>query len=160
MPILYKIFSFIISLFAFFIAMALLILIPVSLAMPPLWFPVFLFVAIVLYTWFSIKMQRLVFIRGEVVKASLKDWVKVNGYVAIVFSILNITPMLALLKNPDAYLASMRETMKQLGPQYQQNFTTQTATTLAIVMIIYLTVLFAHVLWTFTLIKKHEEHFQ
>ena len=105
-------------------------------------------------------MQRLVFIRQEVVKASLKDWVKVNGYVAIVFSILNIPPMLALLKNPDAYLASMKDTMKQLGPQYQQNFTTQSAIALSVIMIIYLIVLFAHVLWTFALIKKHEEHFQ
>jgi len=160
MTILYRIFSFIISLFAFFIAFALLILIPISLAMPPLWFPVFLFVAIVLYTWFSLKVQRLVFMRHEVVKSSLKDWVKVNGYVAIVFSILNIPPMLALLKNPNAYIASMRETMKQLGPQYQQNFTTQSAITLAVIMIVYLIVLFAHVLWTFALIKKHDEHFQ
>ena len=160
MTILYRIFSFIISFFAFFIALALLILVPISLAVPPLWFPVFLFAAIVLYTWFSIKVQRLVFIRHVVVRASLKDWVKVNGYVAIVFSILNIQPMLALLKNPDTYIASMKEAMKQLGPQYQQNFNTHTAVIMSVVMIVYLIVLFAHVLWTFALIKKHEEHFQ
>jgi hypothetical protein len=160
MTIIYRILSLIISIFAFFIALSLILLIPASLVMPPFWLPVFLLVAVVLYTWFSNKFQRLVLRQKEVVRTSLKDWVKVNGYVAVAFSILSLPGSIALVKNPSTYIANMHEMMGKMGNQAQQSFSERSAIILALVMILYFAILLVHVLWTFALIKRHEEYFQ
>lgn len=160
MEILYKVLSIVISLFAAIFALALLFIIPVSLAVPPLWLPTFLIAAIILYTWFSNKFQKQVLVRHETVKASLRDWIRVNGFVAIGFSILNITSMLALLRNPGQYIAQMKEAFEQLGPEYEQKFKPENLSILAVIMTIYMIALLIHVLWTFSLLKKHQEHFQ
>lgn len=160
MTILYRVLGFIINVFALFIAMALVFIIPASLTVPPLWLPVFMFVAIVLYTWFSQKFQRLVLIQQKPVRASLRDWIRVNGFVTIVSCILNISPIIALLRNPAAYIAAMKAALTQLGPQYEQSFKPESLTSVAIVMVVYLLILLVHVLWTFALIKKNREFFQ
>jgi len=160
MTILYRIFSLIISIFAFFISLSLLLLIPASLVMPPVWLPIFLLVAVVLYTWFSNKFQRLVLRHNEVVRTSLRDWVKVNGYVTIVFSLLSLPGAFALLKNPDVYMANMTEMMGKMANHSSQVFTERSAIILASIMIIYFLILLVHVFWTFALIKKNEQYFQ
>lgn len=160
MAILYRILSFIITIFAFFIALSLVMLIPVSLVTPAFWLPVFLLVAVVLYTWFSNKFQRLVLRKEEVVRASLKDWIKVNGYVTIGFSILSLPNAIALVKNPGFYIANMQDMMQSMGNKTTAQFSERSAVILAIVMILYFSILIAHALWTFALMKKHEEYFQ
>lgn len=160
MTLVYRVLGFIINVFALFIALALVIIIPASVSLPPLWLPVFMFVSIVLYTWFSRKFQRVVLIEHQVVAKSLRDWVRVNGFVAIASSILNIPPMIAFLRNPTGYIAYMKEVVKNLGPQYQQSFKPESLTSVAIVIFIYQLVLLVHVLWTFVLLKKYKEYFQ
>ncbi|MGI8633876.1 MAG: hypothetical protein ACR2KZ_00595 [Segetibacter sp.] len=160
MAIIYRILSLIINIFSFFIAVTLILLIPASLVMPPFWLPVFLLVAVVLYTWFSNKFRRLVLRQKEVVRTSLKDWVKVNGYVTIVFSILSLPGAIALLRNPAVYMANMYEMMGKMGNHSSQAFTERSAIILALIMIFYFLILLVHVFWTFALIRKHAQYFQ
>jgi hypothetical protein len=128
--------------------------------MPPIWLPIFLLVAVVLYTWFSNKFQRLVLKHNEVVRTSLRDWVKVNGYVTIVFSLLSLPGAFGLVKNPAVYMANMSEMMGKMGNHSSQAFTERSAIILALVMIFYFLILLVHVFWTFALIKKNEQYFQ
>jgi hypothetical protein len=160
MTILYRILSFFINLFAFFIAFALFIIIPVSLAVPAMWLPVFLLVAIVLYAWFSTRFRVLVLMRRQTVKHSLRDWIRVNGFVAIAFSFLNILSTISLLRNPALFINAMQEMMNQFDNKLNNGITAENVNTLAVIMLIYFTGLFIHVLWTFALMKKHQEYFQ
>ena len=160
MTIIYRILSFLINLVALLFAVSLIIIIPVSLTFPALWFPAFLIIAIVLYTWFSNKFQQKVLLQRQVVKLSLRDWIRVNGFVAIGFSFLNITPVISLLKDPSAYIKSSKEMMKNIKPGYEDNFKDENVNILGIVMLIYIIALLVHVLWTFALLKKNKDFFQ
>ncbi|MEJ7677802.1 MAG: hypothetical protein WKG06_08030 [Segetibacter sp.] len=46
---------------------------------------------------------------------SLRDWIRVNGFVAIVFSLLNIPAIINLIRNPAAYFEATKEFAKQFG---------------------------------------------
>jgi hypothetical protein len=90
----------------------------------------------------------------------LRDWIRVNGFVAIAFSILNIPPIITLLRNPAAYIASTREMLKQFGESYQKSFREENVYVLGYIMLVYMVALLIHVLWTFALIKRNKEFFQ
>lgn len=144
----------------FFIAISLIVIIPILIIVPVLWLPLFLIIAVVLYTWFSNKFRQKVLIRKEVANHSLRDWIRVNGYVAIVFGILNIPALITLISNPAGYMETTKEFTKQFGQDFEQNFRTENINILTSVMLLYLVVLLVHVFWTFALIKKNKEYFQ
>lgn len=160
MLIIYRILSFFINLVGFFVAVSLVIIIPVFIMVPVLWLPMFLIITVVLYTWFSNRFSRKVLLRKEIVNHSLRDWIRVNGFVAIVFSLLNIPSIINLIRNPAGYFEATKEFSKQFGQGSAQNFKIENIQVLTTVMLIYFIALFAHVFWTFALIKKNEDYFQ
>ena len=160
MNIIYQILSFIINVVGIFILMALFFILPLSLAAPAMWFPTFILAAIILYTWFSGRFRHKVLQKQEAVQPSLRDWIRVNGFVAIFFCFLNIPTTIAVLMSPLRFADAMRETLKQFGEKYEQSFKPENLTAASIVMLIYFIVLLVHVLWTFSLMKKHRNFFQ
>lgn len=160
MPIIYRILSFFINLIGFFIAIALIVIIPIFITVPVLWLPMFLIIAVVLYTWFSNKFRQKVLVRKKLVNHSLHDWIRVNGFVAIVFSLLNIPSIINLIRNPASYFEATKEFGKQLGQGAGANLKIENIQVLTSVMLVYFIALFVHVFWTFTLLKKNKEYFQ
>lgn len=160
MLIIYTILSFFINLIGFFIAVALVIIVPVFITVPVLWLPMFLIIAVVLYTWFSNRFRQKVLMRKEMVNHGLRDWIRVNGFVAIIFTMLNIPAIINLIRNPANYMEATKELTKQLGQGSGQNLKTENVYILTSVMLVYFIALFVHVFWTFTLMKKNEEYFQ
>jgi len=160
MLIVYTILSFFINIIGFFMAIALIVIIPIFITIPVLWLPMFLIIAVVLYTWFSNKFRQKVLVRREVVNHGLRDWIRVNGFVAIVFSLLNIPSIINLIRNPASYFEATKEFAKQLGQGAGQNLKIENIQVLTSVMLLYFIALFVHVFWTFTLIKKNIENFQ
>jgi hypothetical protein len=160
MTMAYTILSFFINLIGFFIAIALLVIVPIFITVPVLWLPLFLIIAVVLYTWFSNRFRQKVLIRKEVVNHGLRDWIRVNGFVAIVFSLLNIPSIISLIHNPGGYVEATKEFSKQLGPAAGQNLKIENVQVLTSVMLVYFITLFVHVFWTFALLKKTKEYFQ
>ena len=160
MQIIYRILSFFINLIGFFIAVALIVIIPIFITIPVLWLPMFLIIAVVLYTWFSNRFRQKVLMRKEVVNHGLHDWIRVNGFVAIIFSLLNIPSIINLIRNPASYFEATKEFAKQLGQGAGQNLKIENVQVLTSVMLLYFIALFVHVFWTFTLIKKNKEYFQ
>lgn len=158
--IIYRIIGFFINLIGLLIAVSLLVIVPMFIVVPILWLPMFLIIAVVLYTWFSSRFRKKVLVKEEMVPRSLRDWIKVNGYVAIVFTFINIPPVITLIRNPATYLEATKEFTKQLGQNMQQGFKQETLHTISYVMLVYLIALLVHVLWTFALVRKHEEHFE
>ncbi len=160
MTFIYRILSFYIDLFSFLFAASLFILLPLALTAPALLLPVFVVVAVVLYSWFSRQFRHKVLQRHLQVKHTLRDWVRVNGFVAIIFSVLNIPSVIALLRNPSFILSNLKEMMKQYPEKMQQEIPMSSINTAGYIMLSYFIVLLIHVLWTFALLKKHESFFE
>lgn len=156
----YKILSFFINIIGFLIAVSLVIIIPLFITVPVLWLPMFLIIAVVLYTWFSNKFRQKVLTRKETVKNNLRDWIRVNGFVAIVFSLLNIPSIINLIHNPASYAEATKEFAKQFGQGTKQNFNIANIQVLTSIMLVYFIALFIHVSWTFALLRKNKEYFQ
>lgn len=160
MFIIYRVLSFFINIIGFFIAIALVIIIPIFITAPALWLPLFLIIAVVLYTFFSHRFSRKVLIRKEVVNHSLRDWIRVNGFVTLFFSFLNIPAIINLIRNPQSYIEATKEFSKQFGQESQQTLSTGSLNVLMSVMLLYLIALFIHVFWTFALLRKCKDFLQ
>ena len=160
MFIIYRILSFFINIIGLFMAIALVIIVPIFITAPVLWLPLFLIIAVVLYTFFSYRFSRKVLIRKEMVDHSLRDWIRVNGFVTLFFTFLNIPAIINLIRNPQSYFEATKEFSKQFGQGTQQTLSPGNVTAMMTVMLIYLVALFIHVFWTFTLLKKHKEYLQ
>lgn len=160
MTIIYRLLSFLINVTSVFVALMAAIIILMAIGAPAMLLPAFMLVSIVLYAWFSTRFRQQVLMRQQQVKASLKDWIKVNGYVALVFSFLNIPSSIAIIRNPSMIVDSYKEMMKQFGTQNQQLLTASTITTASYIMLTWVLALAIHILWTFALLKKNESFFE
>lgn len=160
MFIIYRILSFFINIIGLFMAVALVIIVPVFITAPVLWLPLFLIIAVVLYTFFSHRFSRKVLIRKEMVNHSLRDWIRVNGFVALFFSFLNIPAIINLIRNPQSYFEATKEFSREFGQETQQTLSSGNLTVLMSVMLLYLMALFIHVFWTFALLRKFKDFLQ
>ena len=160
MTFIYRTLSFFINVFSVFFALSLIILLPIALSTPAMLLPVFMLVAVVLYSWFSTQFRHKVMQRHQQVKHSLRDWVRVNGFVALFFCGLNVSSVIAMLRNPELVMSALKEMMKQYPAQMQQDIPQSSLNTVAYIMLAYFISLSIHVLWTFALLKKHESFFE
>lgn len=152
MTLVYRLLSSIIHTIAIILSISFVISIPILFISPAGWFSAFIILSVILYSWFSFQFKRLVLKRQMEVKSSLKDWVRVNGLVAIFFSVLTVINVLYLVEHPqllEEKLAEMK--MEKLA---------DTVKGLFIGMIFYATILLTHILWTFALMKKNQHYFK
>lgn len=79
----YRILTYIlIPVACFFGLMGFLILIP-ALSNPPMWFMLFMFASLVIYTFSSLKFLSNGIDRNAPCKPSLRDWIRVNAFVCL-----------------------------------------------------------------------------
>ena len=97
MVILYRIISIFINFIALMFAISLVMSLPVLLSSPLNLLSSFIIVSIVLYSWFSYKFSRSVLQLKQPVKSNLRDWIRVNGIVAIIYCIMVIIAVSFLL---------------------------------------------------------------
>ncbi len=152
MTILYRILSLVINAVAILLTISLVFSIPRMVSSPITLLSAFLMVAVILYAWFSFKFYREVLQQQKPVKHRLKDMVRVNGIVTLVFSVITILNVLYLLKNP----AFFTDSIKNLGVEMPL----KNITGFFYAMLFYAAFLFTHVVWTFALLKKNKDYFQ
>ncbi len=152
MTILYRILSLIINAIAMLITISLVFSIPLLVSSPVTLLSGFLMVAVILYAWYSSKFCREVLLQHKTVKHSLKDLVRVNGIVTLVFSVLIILNVLFLLKNPGLFTDSIKN--------YGVEMPLKNITRFFYAMFFYAAILLTHVVWTFGLLKKNNQYFQ
>lgn len=160
MTLIYRLLSLFINFFSFLLVFSLLFMFPVALANPAMLLPVFVMVAVVLYSLFSSRFRQKVLVSRQQVNHSLRDWVRVNGIVALVFCFIDIPYVVTLIRNPAFILNTMKELMKQYPQKMQQEIPVSSITLLGYVMLSYFIGLLIHVLWTFALLKKNESYFE
>jgi hypothetical protein len=152
MTLLYKILTVIINTVAMLLSISLVLSIPMMLSSPLTMLSGFMMVSIILYAWFSNQFIKKVLQQQQVVKKNLKDLVKVNGIVALIFSLVVIVDVIILMGKPQAYVDAIK--------RYGVDMPLQTITTFLYIMLAYGIVLLVHVIWTFILLRKHSSFFQ
>ena len=152
MTIIYRLLSTIINAVALMLSISMLFSIPMLLSSPQTLLPAFMMLAVILYSWFSFRFRRQVLQQQKVVNQSLRDWVRVNGIVTLIFSIMSILGLLPLITNPQPFI----EAVKNFGVEMPL----KTATTFFFTMLTYAVILLVHIVWTFALMKKYKEFFQ
>jgi membrane protease YdiL (CAAX protease family) len=152
MTIIYRILSLIINTVAVMLTVSLLGSIPMLMSSPQTMLSAFMMIAVILYSWFSFKFRRDVLQKQQTVSHSLRDWVRVNGIVTMIFSIISILGITPLLANPQPFV----EAIKNFGV----TMPLKSVITFCYIMLVYAIVLLVHILWTFALLKKHKEYFQ
>ena len=152
MNIIYRFIGFIINFIAILLSVSLLFSIPMLLSSSLTMLSAFMMIAVILYSWFSFRFSRQVLQQHQTVKHILKDWIRVNGIVSLIFGFMTIISVLPLIQNPGAFTDALK------GMGFEIPF--KSITSFFYLMLFYASVLIIHILWTFTLIKKHDEYFQ
>lgn len=82
-----------------------------------------------------------------------KDWLQANAIVAFVFSILGIANCVYIINNPHVFDDVLKNMpVENVNP-------VNVMTNAAIVFLVLCSVLFAHIVWTYILIKKYKASF-
>jgi hypothetical protein len=150
--IVYRILSLIINFVALMLTISLLGSIPMLISSAQTMLSGFLMLAVILYSWFSFKFRREVLQQQKIVAHSLRDMVRVNGIVTLIFSIISIIGITPLLLNPQPFVDAVKN--------FKVEMPVKTAVTFFYIMLAYATILLIHILWTFALLKKNREFFQ
>jgi len=156
MTVIYRIISFVINLVAFFLTGILLILLPFILLNPASWFSIFITAGVVLYCWFSSKFRKQVLQRREVVSRKLRDWVRVNGFLTVVFAASLFYQIVLLVNDP----TPMLEMMKPLGEKYHREVKAEDLYLSLTITMTYSGLLIIHIIWTFLLLQKYKDFFR
>jgi hypothetical protein len=98
--ILYKSVSFILLPVAALLAALDMMMLFTALANPPMLLPVFMMACVSIYIFTSFSFLNKGIIGGRPCKPVLKDWIKVNAYVAIIAAILMLVNVSIALNNP------------------------------------------------------------
>ncbi len=161
MNILYRIFSYVLIVIAAFFGIASLFALLMALVNPALLLSVFVIIAVVIYSIASFVFLQKGINSNQPLQPRLKDWIKVNAYVAIVFVGMNIFQSVAVINNPNL----LQEAMKQATGM--QAFSSPLSETLVLKMIkaiiwfmlIYSVILGIHILQTFRYLKEYTHLF-
>ena len=91
----------------------------------------------------------------------LRDWIKVNAYVALVFVMMNIFQSIAVLQNP----AILSDAVKQVTDMQQSKLPVSSALMLRVMkavvwfMLFYAVILGVHISFTFRYLKQYAHLF-
>ena len=152
--IIYRILSFIVNFFCSFLAVITVFGLAMVLANPAALLQIFLFASVVMYGWFSNRFYTKVIVAKEMMSKKLKDWLQVNAIVAFAFSVLGIGNSIYIYLNPHTFDDILKQMPQEMA--MPQNLLVN----VAIVLMLFCSLLFVHIIWTYMLMKKHKEYFE
>lgn len=161
MIILYRIFSYFLLVIAAIFGIAALFALLIALSNPALLLSVFVIVAVVIYSIASFLFLLNGIDGKRQLQPKLRDWIKVNAYVALVFVMMNIFQSIAVLQNP----AILSDAVKQVTDMQQSNSPVSAALMLRIMksvvwfLLFYAVILGVHISFTFRYLKQYAHLF-
>lgn len=157
MKIFYSIFSYILIVIAALFGIASLSLLLMALADPSLLMNLFVIVGVVIYSITSfIFLQKGINFNAPL-KPRLKDLIKVNAYVAIIFVGICIFQFIAIISNPS--LLQAEPSMQVFGTTLSKTLVLKMAKIRIWFMLIYSLILGLHILQTFRYLKEYAHLF-
>ena len=118
---------------------------------------VFFAASMVIYSILSGMFARLVLMLGQPIRYSLKDWIKVNAYVTLLFTGLGLISMTIVVSNPARLNTLMQQYPADMRPTPAM-MTQALAFLKGLLVVCALT--FVHCIWTLRLVRKFREFFQ
>jgi hypothetical protein len=117
----------------------------------------FLTACMVLYSVLSGMFARLVLIMGQPMRYSLKDWIKVNTIVSLIFSCLAVISISSALASP----AQINLIIQQYPPEMRPNEAMKSELLSVLKGILVICALTAvHCVWTLRLVRRYREYFK
>lgn len=143
--------------FVAIIGFTCLFMLIIALSNPAALLPLFVMACIVIYTVSSFIFLQKGIKNAKPCKQSLKDWIKVNAYVAMLLAGLMLIESIGLFANPNLLRTGLEEAMRlqqqSLPPQITFGIMLKAMKIILICMSIFSTVLIIHILLTFKLLK-------
>jgi hypothetical protein len=135
-----------------------------ALANPALFLGVFMLAAFVIYFVCSFKFLNKGLLNPRPLATKLRDWIKVNAYVALPFGIMMFMSSFNVIKNPaslDDHLKQMSEMQQKMGMPVQNAALNASALqSVFYIMLFFSVVILVHIMLTFTFLKKYESLFE
>jgi len=156
----FRILSFILLPIAIIIGVVDTLAITMAIANPQMLLPVFVLAAVVMYVLSSIRFHRNAVLEGKTFSKKTKDFIKVNAYVTLGFSILSLVQGVTVLISKKA--------MKEVIESYSQISVANHISSGSAQSIIYVSLSFsiaisfiiiAHILLSFKFLKQNENKF-
>ena len=151
----YRIISYLLIVVAFFIGLGVMMLLGAAFSNPAILLSVFVAAAVVLYSFSSFQFLNKGIRRGEKMKPSRKDFIKVNAYVSLFFGVMNIVQTVTIIAEP----VMLREVINQVAqiPETGMNFSKDQLfnimQSLVWFLLIYAVALVVHIQFSFRLLK-------
>ncbi len=155
----YRVVTYILVAFAAVMCIVALFALLVSFANPSMFLPVFMLAGVIIYTFTSFYFDRKGIQKGIACKPSLRDWIRVNAFVTIAFSVTTLIDSINFLSHP-ALINDFSKQMMKSQPSYASAGITQAylvhfLKTAFYIICSYCVLLLLHVAATFTLLKRY-----
>jgi hypothetical protein len=143
-----------------FIAVLFLFLVLINFAasgfQPSLLLYVFISLAVLIYTNLSAVFARHVMVRKNLLRPKLKDWIKVNAIVTILYACITLAMLIWLMMNGTQIQNVIDNYSKEVPAEMMKN-----AIHGAIYFfIVCMCLLIIHVIMTFRYLKQYKDHFR
>lgn len=112
--------------------------------------PLFIAISILLYTNFSALFARHIMVRGNFLRYKIKDWIKVNAYVTIIYALLVILLTIWSLME-GSVVKNLSDTLQVPASMIHQ---------LLFVILLCMALLAIHVIMTFRYLKVFNDYFR
>lgn len=153
----YKIASYILLIVAALLGLAALFALLMALSNPALLLSVFVVIAVVIYSVASFLFLLNGIDGKRQLQPKLRDWIKVNAYVAIVFVVMNIFQSITVISNPAVLNEAMKQVAEIQGAASPVSATLMIKIAKAITwaLLFYSVILGIHISTTFRLLKQY-----
>lgn len=158
----YRVLSFLLLPVALLFSMAVLVFLRAAFSNPAMLIPLFLMACIAIYTFAALNFLIKGIDGKKYLGRSSKEWIKVNAFVSIIFTLMMISQCIVFLIHP--------EMLQQLVVQAKQNAGTDLKLSdtafesylraTSYFFLVYAIVLFIHILMSFQYIKLYNYLFQ
>lgn len=159
----YKILSYILLVPAAFLSIMLLFSLVLAIANPAVLLLTFILACVIIYTFVSFNFLQKVIIQQKTVASKLKDWVKVNAYVTLLFALMLIFNTFSALRSPLQLRSVIKEMLEQQknNPNIAvpENMMYNATIAMFVVFLVYSVLLLTHLFIGFKLLQKHNNQF-
>ena len=136
----------------------------VAIANPPFLLDVFITACSVVYFICSFIFLWRIIISQKTCKKIIKDLIKINGYISVLFAVKILFAFVALLINPTILKTNIQDAIAQNAASFPPNISVEMIVKFAWFLLslitIYAAVLLTHIIISFRLLKEYEKSFQ
>ncbi len=156
----YKILTFALLPFAALFGLSALIMFFIGLANPIILLPVFIMAGFTIYAVCSTIFVVKGITNAQFCKPSLKDWLKVNGYVSTFLGVMCLTNSFTIISTPKSKLKDLAAELMASQPIKPEGLTTETIISIMVglsyVLLVFAIILLVHLSLSFRLLKKYQ----